>query len=92
MSRLYIGCSGFSYPHWHGCFYPGKFSQKQWFGYYCACFATVELNVTFYRLPKPESFIRWQQESPDEFTFGVTGMAAATAAVIPVTSCWLMQP
>lgn len=73
MSRLYIGCSGFSYPHWRGCFYPGRLPQKQWFGYYCSRFATVELNVTFYRLPKPESFIHWRQESPDGFTFSVKG-------------------
>lgn len=73
MSELLIGCSGFSYPHWRGCFYPGTLPQKEWFGYYCTCFASVELNVTFYRLPKPESFIRWRQESPCGFTFSVKG-------------------
>ena len=73
MPELFIGCSGFSYPHWRGRFYPDKLPQKRWFDYYCAAFASVELNVTFYRLLKPETFARWQLESPPCFTFSVKG-------------------
>lgn len=73
MPELFIGCSGFSYPHWRGRFYPDTLPQKQWFGHYCSAFASVELNVTFYRLLKPAAFARWQQESPDGFTFSIKG-------------------
>jgi uncharacterized protein YecE (DUF72 family) len=73
MPTLLIGCSGFTYPHWRGRFYPETLPQKRWFGHYCAAFASVELNVTFYRLLKPETFSRWQRESPPGFTFSVKG-------------------
>lgn len=73
MPELFIGCSGFSYPHWRGRFYPDKLPQKRWFNYYCTIFDTVELNVTFYRLLKPDTFTRWQLESPPGFTFSLKG-------------------
>lgn len=73
MPGLFIGCSGFSYPHWRGHFYPEQLPLKHWFDHYCATFTSVELNVTFYRLLKPEVFVRWQKESPPRFTFSVKG-------------------
>ena len=73
MPELFIGCSGFSYPHWRGRFYPDNLPQKRWFDYYCTAFASVELNVTFYRLLKPEVFTHWRLESPESFTFSVKG-------------------
>ncbi len=56
MATVKVGCSGFMYDHWRGVFYPEGISKKQWFQYYTGVFDTVELNVTFYRLPKQESF------------------------------------
>lgn len=73
MSGLFIGCSGFTYPHWRGRFYPEKLPQGRWFDYYCSVFPSVELNVTFYRLLKPESFERWRLKSPPGFSFSVKG-------------------
>lgn len=78
-SRGQTGLSGwhrsgsFSYPHWRGRLYPDKLPQKRWFDYYCTTFASVELNVTFYRLLKPDTFTRWQLESPPGFTFSLKG-------------------
>jgi uncharacterized protein YecE (DUF72 family) len=71
MKSWYIGCSGFSYKHWKGRFYPEEVPQKKWFEYYCQHFNTVELNVTFYRVPKPEVFRSWYERSPKEFKFTV---------------------
>lgn len=73
MPGLFIGCSGFSYPHWRGSFYPTDLPLKRWFEHYCASFRSIELNVTFYRLQKPETFSQWRQASPDGFTFAVKG-------------------
>jgi len=73
MPELFIGCSGFSYPHWRGNFYPDTLPQKGWFDHYCSAFASVELNVTFYRLLKPETFSRWQREAPPLFAFCAKG-------------------
>ncbi len=73
MSGLFIGCSGFTYPHWGGRFYPEGLPQKHWFEYYCSVFPSLELNVTFYRLPKPETFDRWREKSPPGFSSSVKG-------------------
>lgn len=66
-----IGCSGFSYKSWKPLFYPPKLPATKWFEFYCEHFETVELNVTFYRFPKPGTFDSWYQRSPENFTFSV---------------------
>lgn len=73
MKKVRIGCSGFNYPHWGGAFYPEGLSQKKWLKYYCTIFSTVELNVTFYRLPRPSTFDKWHSETPDGFVFSLKG-------------------
>lgn len=73
MADVYIGCSGFSYNHWRGNFYPEGMSQKEWFKHYRSVFPTVELNVTFYRTPNAETFKHWHDESESTFTFAVKG-------------------
>jgi uncharacterized protein YecE (DUF72 family) len=73
MPTLNIGCSGFSYDHWKGIFYPEDLQKKRWLEYYTKKFPTVELNVTFYRLPEKETFTRWYTETPPGFLFSVKG-------------------
>jgi uncharacterized protein YecE (DUF72 family) len=73
MPEAHIGTSGFSYDHWRGAFYPEGLAKGKWFGYYCERFSTVELNVTFYRLPKEETFQKWRSETPDGFKFALKG-------------------
>ncbi len=73
MPEVLIGTSGFSYKHWRGTFYPADLAQKNWFDYYCEHFPTVELNVTFYRLPKEETFKKWRSETPEHFSFALKG-------------------
>lgn len=73
MANIHLGCSGFSYKHWQGNFYPDDISQKAWFAYYRSVFATVELNVTFYRTPAPKTFRHWYEESGKNFSFAVKG-------------------
>lgn len=69
-----IGTSGFIYPHWeHGVFYPEPLPRKGQFEYYCDHFDTVELNVTFYRLPSKASFESWKKRSPRNFLFTLKG-------------------
>ncbi|MFO0754641.1 MAG: DUF72 domain-containing protein [Thermodesulfovibrionales bacterium] len=73
MPQAHIGCSGFNYPHWKGVFYPAGLPQRKWLEYYTSLFSTVELNVTFYRLPRAETFVKWHDEAPPDFTFSVKG-------------------
>ncbi|HXX53464.1 MAG TPA: DUF72 domain-containing protein [Thermodesulfovibrionales bacterium] len=68
-----IGCSGFLYDHWKGVFYPEDLPKRRWFEYYCTKFSTVELNVTFYRLPDKETFTKWYKETPPDFVFSLKG-------------------
>ena len=66
-----IGTSGWHYKHWLGLFYPAKLSPKEMFRFYSLHFDTVELNNTFYRLPKPETFESWRDNSPVNFLYAV---------------------
>ena len=63
MPKVFFGTSGFMYPHWKGHFYPKNVLRKDWFGYYTKQFDTVELNVSFYRLPKKETFANWRKKA-----------------------------
>lgn len=71
MARFYVGTSGWHYRHWRGVFYPAELSPRQWLAYFCRFFPTAELNATFYRLPKPETFAAWAAGTPPEFVFSV---------------------
>ncbi len=50
--KLYIGCSGWYYYGWKGIFYPDDITKEHWFKFYSNRFNTVELNSTFYNVPK----------------------------------------
>ncbi|PJE69182.1 DUF72 domain-containing protein [Candidatus Shapirobacteria bacterium CG10_big_fil_rev_8_21_14_0_10_38_14] len=72
-ASAFIGTSGFFYKHWQGVFYPETLPQKDWFGYYVRHFDTVELNVSFYRLPKKTTFENWRAKAGKKFVFAVKG-------------------
>lgn len=73
MKKIYIGTSGYSYPHWRGIFYPQDLSESKWLEYYSKFFSTVELNVTFYRLPQESAFLSWYKRTHEDFLFAVKG-------------------
>jgi len=66
---LYVGTSGYSYKEWKGSFYPEKLPPKEMLSYYAERFNVVELNNTFYRLPKPEMVESWKAQVPQNFRF-----------------------
>lgn len=76
--KWYIGCSGFHYKHWRGAFYPQDLPQKRWFEFYATQFATLELNVTFYRFPRLPVLRNWYDLAPDGFRFSVKAPKAIT--------------
>lgn len=71
--NIYIGTSGYSYPHWKKVFYPEDLKQSEWFDFYLKEFNTVEINVTFYRLPPKDMFNRWYPKTPKNFVFALKG-------------------
>ena len=69
---LRIGCSGWNYKHWRDpVFYPPRLPPRRWLEHYAQFFDTVEINATFYRLPRVEAVARWVEESPPGFLFAV---------------------
>ena len=66
---LHIGTSGWSYKHWKGVFYPPGLAAAQWLPFYARHFSTTEINGSFYRLPSPETVLKWIEQVPDDFIF-----------------------
>lgn len=69
--KIHIGTSGWHYKHWRGTFYPDDIPVKGHFNYYLRFFDTVEINNSFYRIPKKETFEKWKNEVPDDFVYVV---------------------
>lgn len=73
-----VGTSGWSYDHWDGAFYPGEVPRSRWAGFYRARFPTVEINATFYRLPRATTVQRWHDDAPDRFRYVTKGSRLIT--------------
>lgn len=71
MSELYIGTSGWAYSHWEGIFYPRNLKAKDKLKYFSKHFKTVEVNYSFYRLPKATTYQKWYSQTPGNFLFSV---------------------
>ena len=69
--KIYIGTAGWNYKHWQGVFYPQDLAQSKWLDYYVDYFSTVEINNSFYNLPKPKTLEKWYNSVPDDFEFSV---------------------
>ncbi len=80
VSRIRVGCSGWAYKHWHGIFYPEGMPQRRWFEFYASEFDTVEINNSFYHLPKAETFDKWRDQAPDGFCYAVKANRFITQA------------
>jgi uncharacterized protein YecE (DUF72 family) len=67
-----IGCSGWNYQHWrNGVFYPPRCPARLWLEFYARHFDTVEVNATFYRLPRKDAVANWVEQTPSGFLFAV---------------------
>jgi|ERR1043165_9955022 uncharacterized protein YecE (DUF72 family) len=66
---LFVGTSGWSYPHWRGKFFPEGLPQRRELEFLAAQFQTVEVNGTFYSLARPSACARWRGEVPPGFIF-----------------------
>lgn len=68
---LRIGTSGWQYRHWRGGLYPADLPTARWLEHYAGRFPTVEVDSTFYRLPRAETCADWAARVPDGFRFSV---------------------
>jgi uncharacterized protein YecE (DUF72 family) len=71
LKHLLIGCSGYYYPQWKNTFYPAGLPSSHWLSYYSSVFNSVELNGTFYRIPKLSDLEKNAHLTPEGFKFTV---------------------
>jgi uncharacterized protein YecE (DUF72 family) len=72
VAEVRIGCSGWNYAHWrNGVFYPPRLPPRRWLAFYAEHFDTVEVNATFYRLPRPSAVEGWVEQTPPDFLSAV---------------------
>jgi len=69
--RVIAGTSGYAFKEWKGSFYPEDIKPDAMLPFYATKFATVEINNTFYRLPKEHVLAEWAAQVPDGFTFAI---------------------
>ena len=69
--KLLAGTSGYAFKEWKGNFYPSDLKDDGMLGYYAGKFPTVEINNTFYRLPKEGVLQSWAGQVPEPFTFAI---------------------
>ena len=67
--QLFAGTSGFSFREWKGTFYPADLADDRWLAYYAQHLPAVEINNTFYRMPRSAVMERWAGDVPDGFRF-----------------------
>jgi uncharacterized protein YecE (DUF72 family) len=69
--KILAGTSGYAFKEWKGNFYPTELKDDGFLGYYATKFPTVEINNTFYRLPKENVLMEWAAQVPQNFTFAL---------------------
>jgi uncharacterized protein YecE (DUF72 family) len=78
MSKIYIGVGGWVFEEWRDNFYPKGHPQKRELEYASRQLTAIEINGTYYGSQKPDSFVRWHEETPDDFIFTLKGPRFAT--------------
>lgn len=78
MTDFLIGTSGWYYDHWEGPFYPPGLARAGRLTFYCQHFNTVELNSTFYHLPRAKTSAHWFNDTPVTFRFAIKASRVIT--------------
>ncbi len=66
---FFVGTSGWTYDHWKGRFYPNELPKSHWFDHYASLFSSVEINATFYRTFKEQTYQKWKLRAPEGFGY-----------------------
>ena len=66
-----FGIGGWTYAPWRESFYPADLRQKDELAFAASNMGAIEINATYYRLQKPESFAKWRDATPDDFVFTI---------------------
>jgi uncharacterized protein YecE (DUF72 family) len=87
-ARILAGASGYSFKEWKGSFYPEKFKPEDMLKFYGERLPTVEINNTFYQMPKTAVLENWVTQTPPAFRFAIKASRKIThfARLVPETS------
>ena len=69
--RIVAGASGYSFKEWKGTFYPEKMKPEEMLAWYSERLPTVEINNTFYQMPKAAVLENWAKTTPEDFKFAI---------------------
>jgi len=69
--KLLVGTSGYSFKEWKGTFYPADLKSDGMLGFYATKFPALEVNNTFYRLPRESVLLDWAAQVPEDFKFSL---------------------
>jgi uncharacterized protein YecE (DUF72 family) len=69
--KLLAGASGYSFKEWKGTFYPEKTKPEEMLAFYSERLPTVEINNTFYQMPKVAVLENWARTTPEAFKFAI---------------------
>ena len=69
MSKIALGTSSWHFDAWRGVFYPEKLAKKNLLGFYSRQFSTVEVNTSFYAIPRAATVVNWIEAVPPDFSF-----------------------
>lgn len=70
-ANLLAGASGYAFKEWKGSFYPDKIKPEDMLAWYAARLPSVEINNTFYAMPKATVLARWAEVTPEHFRFAI---------------------
>jgi len=77
-TRIRVGIGGWTYAPWRDNFYPADLAQARELEYASQQVTAIEINGTYYGTQKPSTFVRWRDETPDDFVFSVKASRYAT--------------
>jgi uncharacterized protein YecE (DUF72 family) len=90
--KLWVGTSGYSYKPWLGNFYPERLAAKEMLRFYASRLPSVEINNTFYRLPKESVLQSWSEQVPAEFRFVLKASKSSIYFASPMRWVRILAP
>ena len=71
MRKVHVGTMGWSYGFWQESFYPKSLATSEFLAYYAERFRSVEVDNTFYRIPRERTVLGWREQTPEGFLFSL---------------------
>ena len=68
---IHVGVGGWTFEPWRGVFYPEGLVQKRELEFASRALTSIEINGTYYSTFKPDSWMKWRDETPEDFVFAV---------------------